>query len=142
MFNQFAFYSEIIFKTGAVLYLFIIILYGGLPFYEYFFHHQLVTILPYLIPGINSQTIGGYTATTIFQGFGLCLGYFGIAASDLLYCMIVVNTPLMKNLIEIEVIQLNNVLNSKKPDILQIRFKLRNIILMYIEMQKYITLYN
>lgn len=131
-----AFLVEITFKAFATLYLFAILLCITYPAYEYYFAHQLVTFFPYKIPGIDTETLGGYITTMIFQFIGLSLGYFGLTASDSFFCMIVMNIPLMKHLIQIDVKQLNCLLNEEKPSAHAIKFKLRNIIMIYMEMKK------
>lgn len=134
MLNKTGFLIEATFKFFFVLYICADVLIVIYPIYEYYFADNLITFLPYMIPGIDPQTFNGYIATMIFQFTGIVLAYFSLIVSDSYFCMIILNMPLMKNLIEIEVNQINDLLG--KHSALAIKFKLRNIVLMYKEMKE------
>lgn len=113
-----------------------VFLYVIYPALEYYFSKNLITFCPYIIPGIDPQTLSGYIITMIFQIYGIWLAYLAFMATDTYFCMIVINVPMMPQLIEIEVNQLNDVLNDSEPSAGAIKFKLKNIILMYKEMKE------
>lgn len=65
--------------------------------------------------------------------FLLVLSFIGISCSDLLFTKLIANSPIMANLIEMKVEELNVCLEEKLDDSM-IKFKLRNILLMHREM--------
>lgn len=133
--NQTATLMEIILKTCGTLYLLAVLLFLLYPIYVYCSEGSLVMILPYTIPAVDPKSLNGYIITTAFQCIAFGLAYFGITSSDGFFCMTVFNIPIMKNIIAIEVNQLNDLLTDDKPQVHAVKFKLKNIVLMSREMK-------
>lgn len=136
MLGLITFLMEITFKTITILYFLAFLLYCVYPIYQYFYANELTTFFTCIIPGIDPKSSGGYIVTMIYEATLMMMAYFGVISSDSYFCMIILNVPLMKHLIEIEVDQLNDLLSDKGASSLAIKIKLRNIILMYTEMKE------
>lgn len=133
MFERFSYYTEAIFRSGMALYFSSISFYFLYPIYMYLTEGKLVAIIPTYLPGINENTTGGFITLSCYHTILLVLSFIGISCSDLLFTMLIANTPIMANLIEMEVKELNVCLEEKLGDSM-IKFKLRNILLMHREM--------
>lgn len=134
VFGQFGFYTEIVFKCGTFLYFLSILGYFVYPIYMYLFKNEIVSLMPIYIPGINEDTIAGFVSITCYHIILLLVAFVAASAVDFMFTMLIVNTPLMSDLIKMEVEQLNDALTSEKVDKLLVKFKLRNILLMHREM--------
>lgn len=100
------------------------------PLYMYAFEHEVVTIMPTFVPFIDENTRNGYIVLSAFHVASLILGIIACCATDLLFTMITINTPVMASLIEDEVNQLNETVEGEKPQPMLAKVKLRNILLM------------
>lgn len=134
LFNRFAFYTEIVFKCGALLYLLSISAYFLYPIYMYLFKGEVIVVLSIYFPGIDETTAGGYIFLLCYHITVLALAFIAVSACDFLFTMLIVNTPVMATLIEVEVQQLNGILTSAAVDVPLMKSKLRNILLMHREM--------
>lgn len=134
LFDRFAFYTEIIFKVGFLLYAVSMLSYFVYPFYMYLFKGEVVALIPTYAPGINEKSFSGFITLTCYHLLLMALAVIAVAACDLLFTMLIANVPVMANLIAMEVQELNEILTSKRVDELRVKFKLRNIFLMRREM--------
>lgn len=134
LFDRFAEYTEIIFICGVIVYSSCVIIYLLYPIYMYLFKGKIVPLLPTYFPGIDENTTGGFIALFCYHLLLLMLSSVGISSSDLLFTMLIANTPVMAILIEMEVEQLNDALTSQKVDKLLVESKLKNVLLMHREM--------
>lgn len=134
LFDRFAFYTEIVFKCGTILYGLSVLSYFAYPLYMYLMEKKIVTVMPTYIPGIDEDSVGGFVITTGYHIIVLAFGMIAASACDFLFMMIIVNIPVMAELIKMEVQQLNEILTSEKVDMSLMRYKLRNILLMHREM--------
>lgn len=134
VFDRFAYYTEVVFKSGVVLYFASTIGYLFYPFCMYFLKGEIVTLIPTYFPGIDENTTNGYIILSCYHILLLFLSFVGISCSDLLFTMLIANTPIMSNMIELEVEQLNDILTSPKMDTLLMKSTFRNLLLMHREM--------
>lgn len=137
LFDRFAFYTEIVFKCGTLLYFLSILGYFVYPMYMYWFKREIVTLMPTYIPGINERTASGFVIVTCYHVILLVVAFVAATSCDFLFTMLIANTPVMAILIEMEVQQLNEILTSQKTDVPLLKSKFRNILLMHREMTEY-----
>lgn len=139
LFNRFAFYTEVVFKCGTALYLLSISSYFLYPIYTYLFKGEVIVVLSIYFPGIDETTTEGYIFLLCYHIAILVLAFIAVSACDFLFTMLIVNTPAMAVLIEMEVQQLNDILTSGKVDVPSMKSKLRNILLMHREMTEWVN---
>lgn len=132
VFDRFAFYTEMVFKCGCLLYFLSMLSYLVYPFYMYLFEREIVTMLPIYLPGIDEATVTGFAATTCYHLTIMILACIAASAVDFLVTMLVINIPIMAMLIEMEVEKLNGAVTCGKE--LLVKSKMRNILLMHREM--------
>lgn len=132
IFDRFAYYTEVIFMCGIILYFLSALFYFLYPIYMYLIERKVVELIPTYFPGIDENTTSGFIMLSCYHGILMVAASIGISCSDLLFTMLIANTPIMANLIEMEVEQLNDYLEVKQSDM--IKLKLRNILLMHREM--------
>lgn len=133
-FDKFSRYTEIVFKCGTFLYFLSTISFFVNPLYKYCFEQETVTLLPTYFPGIDETTVNGFIILTCYHLLILVLAFIASTASDFLFTMLILNTPIMAVLIASEVKQLNGILDEKPVDMAMAKFRLRNILLMHREM--------
>lgn len=134
LFARFAFYNQSIFLVGMAVYICAAISFFPYPFYMYIMHNKRVPLLSMYIPGIDETTFAGYIALISVQTPLMFLAIIGMSSCDIMYAMMLVNTPILARLIEDEIDQMNEMLcaNSVKPHVWKYRF--RNLLLMHHEM--------
>lgn len=140
LFDRYAYYTEGIFKCGVALYFMSVLSYFLYPIYMYVIDGKIVQLLPTYFPGIDEDTINGFIMLSSYHVALLVFSFIGLSACDLLFTMLIANTPIMANLIEMEVEQLNDHLVEKLQDDFMIKMKLRNILLMHREMIEWVQL--
>lgn len=133
-FQKFSYYTEIVFKGGNFLYFLSVLSYFVNPLFQYIFENEVVTLLPTYLPGIDENTFDGYVILSCYHLVLMIVGFIAASASDFLFTMLIINTPILALLIGLEVEQLNEELDADKPDAVAIKNKLRNILLMHREM--------
>lgn len=138
LFNRFAFYTEVVFKCGTLLYLLSISSYFLYPIYMYLFKGEVIVVLSIYFPGVDETTTGGYIFLLCYHITVLVLALIAVSACDFLFTMLIVNTPAMAILIEDEVQQLNGILTSQEVDVPLMKSKLKNILLMHREMTEWV----
>lgn len=134
VFGRFAYYTEVVFKCGVVLYFASMIAYFFYPFCMYLLNGEIVTLIPTYLPGIDEHTTNGYIIVSCYHILILFLSFVGLSSSDLLFTMLIANTPIMSNMIALEVKRLNDMLTSPKIDGLLMKCTFRNLLLMHREM--------
>lgn len=132
--TKFANYTEIIFLGGMVLYTISVTTYLLPPLYIYLTEQRVELILPVFIPGVDENTDTGKVIHYTFHLTCIILAFFGSTSSDFTFTMIIINAPVMAKILGINVGELNEMMAEKKPDPLMIKFKFRNILLIYREM--------
>lgn len=139
LFARFALYNELIAKCGILLYSLAVTSFFPYPIYMYFVKDERVPLLTLYIPFVNENTYGGYITLLIIQTFLIIITVVGMAASDILYAMMITNFPILARLIEDESNQLNEFLeeqehseNGTKDQTWKYRF--HNILVMHNEM--------
>lgn len=134
MINKFVFFTEYLFKIGVSAYLFCALPLVIVPIYFYFVEGESVQILPLYFPGINETTLFGYAIHIVLHIIYLFFGWAGSAGSDFFFALLIINVPLMSNILKDNFDELNGMLKEKKIDTWTVRGKLVNIILIYGEM--------
>lgn len=134
LFDRFAFYTEMVFKCGTSLYFLSALSYFVYPIYVYSIKREIITLMPTYLPGIDEGTATGFVIVTCYHIVLLSVAFVSASACDFLFTMLIANTPIMANLIQMEVQQLNDILTSPKIDAPLLNTKLRNILLMHREM--------
>lgn len=132
--NRFALYTEIVFYGSVLLYILSGIGYLLYPIYMYVVEGEIVVMIPTYMPGINEETPSGFIVLTCLHLILLIASVIGAAACDIMFTMLIANTPIMANLIKVEVEQLNDALTSEKVDKLLVKFRFRNMLFMHREM--------
>lgn len=138
LFDRFAFYTEMIIECGAFLYFLSIISYFVYPIYTYWLKREIITLLPTFMPGIDEGSASGFIIITCYHILLLLVALVAASACDFLFTILIANTPVMATLIEMEVQQLNDILTSQKVDVLLMKSKFRNILLMHREMTEWV----
>lgn len=139
--DRFAFYTECIFKCGFALNLSSILSYFVYPLYMYFFQGSIITLLPTYIPGIDENTITGYVIISFYHIMLLSVALVAASACDFLFTMIITNTPVMAELIAMEVQKLNELLTSEKVDVPLAKATFKNILLMHRETAEWVKFF-
>lgn len=130
-FTSYSNYTEIVFKCGTFMYFLSVLSYFLNPMYMYLFHGEIVTLLPTYSPGIDEKTVNGFIVLTCYHIIVLVLAFIASTASDFLFTMLIINTPILAILFGLEVEKLNEILVDTPNDSAMIKFKLRNILLMH-----------
>lgn len=142
LFNRFAFYTEIVFKCGTLLYFLSLLTYFIYPFYMYLYEGEIIALVPTYLPGVDEKSVSGFMILSCYHITIMILAFIGASGCDFMFAMLIANTPVMAILIEMEVQQLNDILTSQKVDVLLMKCKFRNILLMHREMTEYVyTIY-
>lgn len=136
LFARYMFYTDSLFKYGSILYGLCFINYYVSTAYMFIFEHQITTIIPNFIPGIDHTTLKGYLIHLVYHTFILVLACLGLFVTDILFVILVANAPIMADLIRLEVDELNNLLTKTQQNQIEIKFRLRNLIMMHKEMTK------
>lgn len=135
--NQFSNYMEICFKTGMILYSLSTLAFFINPIYMYVFEHKVVTLAPEYVPGIKESTFDGFIILSCYHLVIVVLALVAASASDFLFTMLVISTPVLAVLVKMEVGHLNEALRQGTSDadnVANIKFKFRNILLMHRDM--------
>lgn len=99
----------------------------------FYFQNELVPMLPILIPGVDETTVIGYSIVSLFQLFVAVVGAIGISATDIFYVILLLNTPAMAKLIEIECKNLNRSLTEYHNRNIFWKYRFRNILLLHLD---------
>lgn len=99
----------------------------------YLFMGEIVPFAPIYYPGINEKTVGGFIVLAGYQTLVISMAFVAASACDFLLTLLIINVPIMAELIEMEIQTLNDILSTEKIDVPMVKFKLRNILLMHRE---------
>lgn len=133
-FDSYSHYTEMVFKCGTFLYFLSVLSYFLNPIYMYWFEQEIVPLLPTYFPGIDEHSLNGFIILSCYHLTLLVLAFIATSASDFLFTMLIVNTPIMAILIGLEVEQLNEQLKQRSTHMTMVKSKLRNILLMHREL--------
>lgn len=131
MFNRFAFYTEIVLKIGITLYFLSTVSFYANLIYTYVFEGEIVAPLPTYFPGVDENSIGGFVVLFGYHSLIMFLGFVAASACDFMFTMLIVNIPVMAELIKMEMGRLNDILTGEKVDAPLMKCTLRNIVLMH-----------
>lgn len=136
LFQKFATYNFYVVFIGIILYALSAIAYLVYPFIMYYLERKFVPLLTIFVPGVDEKTIDGYITLSCIHIIILLVASLGLAGVDLFYAILLVNIPVMSNLVKIECTDLNALLKEKpKLDYLW-KQKFKNILLMHLEETK------
>lgn len=135
IFENFAKYTEIIFKLGLTLYSLSPLLYFFYPFFMYVTEHRIVTLLPLSFPFVDEHTKMGYAILAAFHLLLMIFGLLATSASDFIFIMIITNVPVLTKAFADSLNDLNHELLTNQNS-LMVRYKFRNIILLHKEIHE------
>lgn len=133
-FDNYSHYTELVFQCGTFLYSLSILSYFVNPIHMYWLEQKIVTLLPTYFPGIDEHSLKGFIILSCYHLTLIILAFIASSASDFLFTMLIVNTPVMAILIGLEVEQLNDQLKVRSTEMTMLKSKLRNILLMHREL--------
>lgn len=133
MCQQFMFYTEWIFKVGMGLYSLSLVSYYSYPLYVYVMKNEVTVIVDLYLPGVDEKSKAGYVTLLIFHIILTLTAFIGSCCSDFLFTMIIINVPLMANIFNANVNEINEILSDEKYDRFYAKMKFRNIILIHKE---------
>lgn len=125
--------TEYIFKISCTLFTVTVVGYLISPVAIYLLTHERKTIIPIALPFVDDKTLIGFIIMSTFEGISAILGALGTAGSDLTFAMIIINTHAVANIIDESIDDLNNDLQAKRPKILSIKGRFRNVLLQNLE---------
>lgn len=134
LFEHFAFYSDLIFKVGLVMYGGSSFMFFISPIYAYIFENRLEPLILLYVPGLDEKTMTGYFVLISIQFFVMVMASVGMGSCDVFYALILSNIPIMARLIEDEVHTLNKALEQHPYKNRVWFFQFRNIVMMHQEM--------
>lgn len=134
LFARFANYNDLMVKIGCVLYLGAAASIVPYPVYMYFFRNEKVPFILMFIPGIDENTISGYSILMFSQFFLLIIAILGMSSCDLMYITMISNIPIFARLIEDEINELQNALQMNRCNTPLWKVRFRNLLVMHQEM--------
>lgn len=140
MLNRYMIFTEYLYKGGLTLYFLSCGTYFVNPIFMYMKYNEITPIVYAYLPGIDENTGFGFIVLTIFHINTLVLGTLGSACSDFSFTMIIVNVPILANIIADNITELNKILMQKMPKRVIIRAKLLNIFLQHLETRTQVLL--
>lgn len=133
MIKLFVFLTEYMFKIGISAYLFACVPLFLTNIYFYFIKGELNPLVPLFIPGIDSNTYHGYIIHYVFHTIVILLGFVGSTCSDFFFAMLIINVPVMSNILKDNFDELNASMAQKKLNASIVHGKFINILLIYRE---------
>lgn len=134
MIERFVFYTEYIFKVGVSAYTLCALILLLVPIYIYFVDGGRIVLFNFFFPGTDETTFLGCVINFVLQVLELFFGLVGSAGSDFFFAMLIINVPVMSNILKDNFYEMNEILKEKKIDKLKVHGKFLNIILIYREM--------
>lgn len=131
MCRRFTLYTEYIFKIGMVLYFVSISTFYLYPLYVYVTENEVAMIVDLYLPGVDESTIAGLVTHIIFHIILTTAAFMGSTSSDFLFTMIIINVPLMANILSENIDELNEIVRVEKHDRHHAKMKFRNILLIH-----------
>lgn len=126
-------FTELLFKGGVFFYTISTFGYFLYPLYHYHTFNEVIPLVPSYLPGVDENTQTGFIILTIFHLFIIIFGLFGSACIDFNFMMIIVNVPVLANILKDNISEQNEMLIKKKTMPVMIKAKLRNIFLLHRE---------
>lgn len=131
-FRKCALFTEWLFKFLASMLIMASMLFILMPIYMYAVENDRILLMPFYLPGIDENTITGYTMTMAFQTSMLLFGIPGFLAFEFLLEIIILSSFIFGKLIALDTAHMNDDLKSKV--IQNATHRLRNILMMRQEM--------
>lgn len=132
--HKHAFITELVFKAGCVLYVFAGGFYLLEPTYSFIFLNKLVPPCPVFFPYVDENTTVGYITLLCIHLVYICLAVIASACTDFMFIMIIINIPVLSNILSDEVREINESLKDEEIDMLQVKGRFRNILYMHREL--------
>lgn len=135
-FQKISSFTEILFKVviSTIACSFFVFLFY--PIYMYFFQGQLIPIVPLFLPGIDENTLIGYTVVTIYHLALAFVGMIGFSSFEFLIAIIIISSLIFAKLISIDLVQINADLKEKNPGSVTVKGRLLNVFLMHQQMDE------
>lgn len=131
--RKFSIATEILLKSGVVLYFLAGCFYILNPIYIYYAKNEIVPLLPLYMPFIDETTKSGFILlTAIHLGF-LFIAVVASACTDLWFALIAVNIFVPANIFCDNVRELSEILSEEKVNTRLAKAKLLNVLLIHRE---------
>lgn len=135
-FQKFALFTEMLFKamiSSFAISCFIFLLY---PIYIYMFTGQLIPIAPLYLPGVDVNSIIGYTITSCYHIALFVVAIIGFSSLEFFVAIIIISSLIFAKLISIDLMQINKDLNDEETESIMIKGRLLNVFLMHQKMNE------
>lgn len=94
---------------------------------------KMIVIVDLYLPGIDETTKTGYVIHFVFHIILNSCAFMGSTCSDFCFTMIITNVPLMANILNENIDELNEIIRDKNQDRFNAKMKFRNILLIHKE---------
>lgn len=131
-FRKCGLFTEVLFKVLAATLSLACMLYFLMPIYMYALEKQLVPLIPFYLPGIDENTIGGYSILMIFQTTIFLFGVPGFVACEFLLEIIIISSLIFGKLIALDTEHIDT--DLKNGVTRNATYRLRNVLAMRQEM--------
>lgn len=135
-FQRFAFFTEMLFKAITSSFIISSLMFILFPIYTYMFTGQLITIAPLYLPGVEVNSIIGYTVTSLYHIAILVVATTGFSSHEFFMAIITISSFIFAKLISIDLMQINTDLNDEEPKAMKIKGRLLNVFLMHKKMDE------
>lgn len=136
--HKYGFYTEVVLKGGFILYCLAVAFYFINPLYSYFFRNEIVALIPLYFPYFDENTKAGFIGISVIHIIFFVVSVVGSACTDFMFIMIIVNVPFLSNIFKDNLSDVNEMLREEEVNILFVKAKLRNILLMHREICEYV----
>lgn len=136
MLEQYVTFTEYLFKIGFSFYALSTMGYFLFPLYFYKTRNEINPLVPSYLPGVDENTKIGFIILFIFHLNIIAFGFIGSSCTDFNFTMIIVNVPVLANIIGDNIKELNYMLREQQPKRVMIKAKFRNMLLQHQEFLK------
>lgn len=126
-------FTEYFFKIAFAIYFITCIIFSVFPIVSYIVLGEMVIIDTLYLPGIDENSLTGYIILSIFHLNCVWFSALGSSGVDFIFSILILNVPVIANIIGDNIRDLNELLNEMRPKLVMIKAKLRNILIQYYE---------
>lgn len=127
----------LVFYIGMFLILSNIVVFYCMPIFIYLWTGERELILELHMPGVDADTISGFSITTAMHMWAILIAGVGTAGSDMLFLILILYTQPLSELFVNAIERLDKHLTTPNYDQKKIKMELRNIFLMHQELTRY-----
>lgn len=125
-------FTEWLFKFLATMFTMACMLYFFMMIYMYAMENELVPLIPLYLPGVDENTIAGYSILMIYQATIFLFGIPGFVACEFLLEIIIISSLIFGKLIALDTEHVNNDLANGMTR--NATYRLKNVLAMRQEM--------